>query len=189
MFSVVAVAVNFAVILLIIKYYELHTFPSINKKSFYFTVFLVCFSLPSQINHLGTRLNANISTFLKEQETSDLSNYFNSNEEQEMLWFYSTDQSNLCSPVTQILDETDVAAAGFYASTFLLSENREEEILMDISFTSQKPIKTLSRNGNMQHVVVVPMNLHSSFEKEPRYLQGDFHFDQQVGRYFLYEFR
>jgi hypothetical protein len=183
------IAVNFSIILLIIKYYELNTFPSINKKTLSSAVFLLCFSLPSQINHLETRLSANISTFLKEQETSDLSNFLNSKQEQEMLWFYSIDQFNICAPTTQILDETDVSAAGFYASTFLLSKNREEEILTDISFASQKPIKTLSRNGKMQHLVVVPMSLKSSFEKEPRYLQGDFRYHQQVGRYFLYEFR
>jgi hypothetical protein len=183
------IAVNFAIILLLIKYYELHTFPSINKKAFSTIILLVCFSLPSQINLFETRLNSNIGTFLKEQKTSNLSNYFTSNELREMLWFYSADQFNICASATQILDETDVAAAGFYASSFLLSENREKEILADISFASQRPTKTLIRNRKMQHVVVVPMNLRSSFEKEPRYLQGDFHFDQQVDDYFLYKFK
>ena len=178
---------SFTTIIIVLKYYEKYPIPS-KRMLFLIFISLTILNASSQFNDIKTRWQGNIVDSLQIEEPSRLSNYLNGIDGQKMVWLYRKEKLDICDPFTKVINQTDVAAAGFYASTFLLSPERESRVLNDSVFYKILPIETLKNNSRYNHIVVVPEKMDKHFQTEPEFVKSKFIFERNVDNFRIYHF-
>jgi hypothetical protein len=179
---------SFSTLLVILKFFEQVTF----KRHTVLVTFLIvsmAMSFPSQFNNLNTRYSTSLYQSLKIEKPAKLSEFLNQEKNPVMVWLYSESMLDICGSFNRILNETNVAAAGFYWSNFLLAPELESSISKDSRFAKEYPKETLLRNREFRHLVVVPEELVSQFQKEPQFSEGKFVPFKKVDTYLLFTFK
>jgi hypothetical protein len=181
-------ASGFSSIILMLKYHEKNKAPSRPR----ILLVILCLSLlnfPSQYNDVKTRWNDDIAKVFQVEKPTILSEYLSQSDRNKMLWLYSEGNLDICGPFTRILNETNVFAAGFYWSNFLLSSKWETMAARDSEFYKVLPIETLKIYSDYLHLIVVPVVLVDQFTNEPEFKKGSFSYLKNIDDYAVYSFK
>jgi hypothetical protein len=136
-----------------------------------------------------TRWNDDIAKVFQVEKPTILSEYLSQSDRNKMLWLYSEGNLDICGPFTRILNETNVFAAGFYWSNFLLSSKWETMAARDSEFYKVLPIETLKIYSDYLHLIVVPVILVDQFTNEPEFKKGSFSYLKNIDDYAVYSFK
>lgn len=180
-------ASGFSTIILMLKYHEMNKVPS--KRSI--MVIIICLTLlnlPSQYNDVKTRWNSDISRVFKIDKPTKLSEYLIQGTGKKMLWLYTEGTLDICGPLTRVLNETNVFAAGFYWGNFLLSPKWEAMVTKDSEFYKTLPTESLKLYSDYLHLIVVPVSLVNQFTNEPEFKKRSFSYLRTVDDYAIYSF-